>query len=48
MRIFTLAVLPAHPPQMPVITKNMAMHIWEDLPFQDGPQVLPVPKGQGG
>ena len=45
---FTLAVLPAHPAQMPVLTKNVTVQDGEDCPYHNGPQVFPAPKGQGG
>ena len=48
VQVFTLAFLPAHPTQMLVLTKNMEAKGGEDCPYQDGMQVLPVPKGQGG
>ena len=48
MRIFTLVVLPAHPAKIPVIAKNVTMQGGEDRPCHNGPQVLPIPKGQGG
>ena len=48
MKVFTLSVLPADPSKMPVITKNVIVQGGEDCPHQNGPQVLPIPKGQGG
>ena len=48
MRVLTLTFLPEHPAQMPVLTKNVNVQGREACPFQNGPQVLPVPKGQGG
>ena len=48
MRVFTLAVLPAHPAQMPVIAKNVTVQGGEDRPRQNGPQVVPISKVQGG
>ena len=48
MQVFMITVLPAHSAQMSILTKNMTMQGREDLPRQNGPQVIPVPKGQGG
>ena len=48
MRVFTLAVIPAHPAQMPVLAKKMAVQGEEGRPCQDGPRVIPIPKGQRG
>ena len=48
MQVFTLAVLPVHPAQMPILTTNVNMQGGEDRPRQNGPQFLPFPKRQGG
>ena len=48
MQVFTPAVLPAHPVQMTFLAKNMAVHGGEDLPHQNGLQVLLIQKGKGG
>ena len=48
MQVCTLTVLPAHPAQMPVLTKNATMQGREDGPSHNGPQVPPVLKRQGG
>ena len=45
---FRLAILPSHPAQMPVLAKKMAVQGEEGRPCQDGPQVIPIPKGQRG
>ena len=42
------AVLPAHPTQMPVLANNMVLQGGEDRPLQNLPQVIPIPKRQGG
>ena len=48
VRVFTLAVLPAHPTQITVLANKVIVQGGEDCYQQNGPQVLPVPKGQGG
>ena len=48
MQVFTLAVLPGHSAQMPVLIKNMVVQGGEVCICQDGPRVLPIPKGKGG
>ena len=48
MRVFTLAFLSAHPSQIPVLAKNMAVQGGEDHPFQNGPRFIPIPKVQVG
>ena len=48
MQVFTLAVLPAHPAQMPFLTNNATLQGGEDRLHQNGPRVLPTPNGQGG
>ena len=48
MRVFTIAVLPSHPTKIPFLTNNVTVQGGEDLPLQNRPQVLPIPKGQGG
>ena len=47
VRVFRLAVLPAHPTHVPVLVKIMATQGGEDRPRQDRPSFLPIPKGQG-
>ena len=48
MQVFTFAVIPAHPAQVPVLVNNMAVQGGEDGPHQEDPQVIPVRKGQSG
>ena len=37
VQVLTLAVIPAHPAQMQVLTKNVTVQGGEDLPRQNGP-----------
>ena len=48
MRVFTLALLTAHPRQIPVLTKNVTVKGEEYHPRNNGQQVIPILKGQGG
>ena len=48
MRVFTIAVFPAHPTQVQFIEYNGIVQGQEDCPFQDGTRVLPLLKGKGG
>ena len=48
VRVFMLTVLPAHPAQMPVLAKKMAVQGVEDRPHQNVPRVIFIPKGQEG
>ena len=48
MQVFTLAVIPSHLAQMPVLNKNLTLQGGEECHLQNGIRVLPVPKGHGG
>ena len=48
VQFFTLAVIPSHIAQMPVLNKNLTVQGGEERPLQNGIRVLPVPKGHGG
>ena len=48
MQVFTLAVLPSHPTQIPFLTKNVTVQVSEDRPHYNGLLVLPIRKGKGG
>ena len=48
MRVFTLAVFPSDPAQIPVLANNMTVQDKEERPHQIGTLVLPIPKGQVG
>ena len=47
VQAFPLAILPAGPAQVPVLSMNCTVQVQEDRPCQYGTQVLPVPKEQG-
>ena len=44
IQVFTLAFLPSHLTQVPVLAKNVALQGGGGVPCQEGPQVLPVLK----
>ena len=48
MQFLIIAVLLAQSSQVPVLSYNVALDFGEDLPSQDGAQVFPVLKVQGG
>ena len=47
VRVFKLALLPAHPAQMPVLINNVTVQDGEDHTRHNGQRVLPIQKGQG-
>ena len=48
MQVFTLTALPAHPTQMPVLAKNMAVQGEEDRPRHDGLSFYPPQRDREG
>ena len=47
VRVFMLAVLPAHPAQNPFIANNIAVQCGGGIPCQNVPRFLPILMGQG-